>query len=247
VGYAVTALLQQAVTTEAQTGISNEFQVGLYPFIQNLCTSSAGNSNSCSVGLTTSLSGGTITTFAQQLANLLDTGVNTTLGSGGTHFENALNSMNSLITSVGTGSSSSSPMPYVFIVSDGSQDYQTQSGGGWGSQNWTSNATVPYQNSSTNIPPNSVTTTDYCQTMKNRGITVAVLYIPYATIVGANASFANNEDGYANTNVANNTFSTGLQNCASTGFFYTASTPTDIQNALVMMFEQAVSTAHISH
>jgi Flp pilus assembly protein TadG len=244
VGYAVTALLTQANTTESTTGVSNEFQVGLFPFIQDLCTSSAGSSNSCSVGLTTSLTGSTITNFAQQLANLLDTGTNTTLGSGGTHFENALKEMNTFITSVGTGASSSSPLPYVFIITDGSQDYQTQSGGNWGSQNWTSNATVPYQNSATVMPPNSEDTNNYCQTLQNRGITVAVLYIPYEPIQDPNSNFASDEDGYANNNIAN--LPTSLQNCASPGFFYTASTPTDIQNALVTMFEQAVSTAHIS-
>ncbi len=252
VGYAVTALLTQAITTEGSTGISNQFRVGLFPFIQNMCspgstaTGDVNKSNSCSVGLTTSLSGSTITTFAQQLANLLDTGVNTTLGSGGTHFENALSTMGSYINSVGTGSGPTNTLPYVFIVSDGSQDYQTQSGGNWGSQNWTSNATSPYQNSSTGIPPNSEDNTDYCAAMKNAGITVAVLYIPYGAIVNPNASFASNEDGYANTNVTNGTYAANLQACASTGFFYTASTPTDIQNALVTMFEQAVATAHIS-
>jgi Flp pilus assembly protein TadG len=244
VGYAVTALLSQANTTETNDAVSNQFQVGLFPFIQNLCTASANSSNSCSVGLTTSLTGTTITTFAQQLANLLDTGQNATLGSGGTHFENALNSMNNFITSVGTGTSSSNTLPYVFIITDGSQDYQTQSGGNWGAQNWTSNATVPYQNSATVIPPNTEQSTDYCGAMKTRGITVAVLYIPYGTIVDPNSSFASNEDGYANNNVAN--IPAALQNCASTNFFYTASTPQDIQNALVTMFEQAVSTAHIS-
>ena len=244
VGYAVTALLSQANTTETNDGVTNQFQVGLFPFIQNLCTASAGSSNSCSVGLTTSLTGSTITNFAQQLANLLDTGVNATLGSGGTHFENALNSMNTLITSVGTGTSSS-PLPYVFIVTDGSQDYQTQSSGNWGSQNWTADATVPYQNSATIIPPNSEDNTDYCGNMKKRGITVAVLYIPYGTIANPNASFANNEDGYANNNIAK--IPAALTSCASPNFFYTASTPTDIQNALVTMFEQAVSTAHVTN
>ena len=252
VGYAVTALLTQAISTEGATGISNQFRVGLFPFIQNMCspgstaTGDVNQSNSCSVGLTTSLSGSTITTFAQQLATLLDTGVNTTLGSGGTHFENALSKMSGYINSIGTGSGPTNTLPYVFIVSDGSQDYQTQSGGNWGSQNWTSNATSPYQNSSTGIPPNSEDNTDYCAALKNAGITVAVLYIPYGAIVDPNSSFADNEDGYANTNVQNGTYATNLQNCASTGFFYTASTPTDIQNALVTMFEQAVATAHIS-
>jgi Flp pilus assembly protein TadG len=243
VGYAVNALLAQANSTETTTGLPTQFGVGLYPFIQNLCTASAGNSNSCSIGMTTNLTGGTITTFAAQLANLLDTGANATLGSGGTHFENALNSMNTLITSVGTGTSSSNALPYVFIITDGSQDYQTQWAGNWGSQNWTATAQVPYPNTSTVIPPNTVTSTDYCTTMKNRGITVAILYIPYEPI-GDASTIWNNEDGYANANIPN--IPGALQTCASPNFFYTASTPTDIQNALLTMFEQAVSTAHIS-
>ena len=244
VGYAVNALLAQAASTENNDGLPTQFGVGLYPFIQNLCTASAGSSNSCSVGMTTNLTGSTITNFAEQLATLLDTGQNATLGSGGTHFENALKSMNTLITSVGTGTGSSNALPYVFIVTDGSQDYQTQSGGNWGSQNWTATSAVPYQNSATIIPPNTVTSTDYCTTIKNRGITIAILYIPYETIQNANSGFANNEDGYANNNIPK--IPPALQTCASPNFFYTATTPTDIQNALLTMFEQAVSTAHIS-
>ena len=42
VGYAVNALLAQAASTETNTGLPNQFGVGLYPFIQNLCTASAG-------------------------------------------------------------------------------------------------------------------------------------------------------------------------------------------------------------
>jgi Flp pilus assembly protein TadG len=245
VGYAVNALLQQAQSTEAQTGISNEFRVGLFPFIQNLCYSSVNSNNSCSVGLTTSITGSTITNFAKQLATLLDTGQNSTLGSGGTHFENALNTMNKnvLPTTQGNGSSNT-PFPYLFIVTDGSQDYQTQWGGNWSSQNWNSTSAVPYQNSATVIPPNSVTKTDYCTTMKNNGVTIAILYIPYQTIQNANASFASNEDGYANNNIPN--IPPALQTCASPNFFYTANTPQDIQNALITMFEQAVSTAHLT-
>ncbi|MGA8652196.1 MAG: pilus assembly protein TadG-related protein [Xanthobacteraceae bacterium] len=246
VGYAVNALLTTANSTEGNDGITNQFRVGLYPFIQNLCYSGVNGSNSCSVGLTTSLTGSTINNFATQLASLLDTGQNSTLGSGGTHFENALNTMNKNVISnpAGTGTSAS-PLPYLFIVTDGSQDYQTQSGGNWGSQNWSATSAVPYQNSATVVPPNTVTSTDYCTTMKKRGITIAILYIPYQTIQNANASFASNEDGYANNNIPN--IAPALQTCASTNFFYTANTPTDIQNALIAMFQQAVSTAHVSN
>ena len=246
VGYAVNALLSTANTTEQNTNTSNEFRVGIFPFIQNLCYSGAGSSSSCSVGLTTNLTGSTITNFAAQLANLLDTGQNSTLGSGGTHFENALYTMNKNVIAnpAGTGTPSK-PLPYLFIVTDGSQDYQTQWSGNWSSQNWSADATVPYQNSATVVPPNTQDSTDYCGTMKKRGVTIAVLYIPYQTIQNANASFASNEDGYANNNIPN--IPAALQACASPNFFYTANTPTDIQNALLQMFQQAVSTAHISH
>jgi hypothetical protein len=230
VGYAVTQLLSTASSSEQ---VSNQFQVGLYPFIQNLYTYSP---------LTTNLTG-TISTNAQNLASLLDTGENSSLGSGGTHFENALSSMNSLITSVGTGTQAS-PLPYVFIVTDGSQDYQTQWGGNWSAQNWSASASVPYQNSATIIPPNSVTNTNYCTTMKNRGITVAILYIPYEPIQSPTTIF-NDEDGYANNNIPN--IPAALQACASTNFFFTASTPAAINAALIAMFDQAVSTAHISN
>jgi Flp pilus assembly protein TadG len=247
VGYAVSHLLQTASTTETQSAISNQFRVGMFPFIQNLCYSSVGNSNSCSIGLTTSLTGATVT-FATNLATLLDTGQNATLGSGGTHFENALNTINSSVIAnpAGTGTSSK-PLPYLFIITDGSQDYQTQSSGNWTSQNWSANATVPNQNSATIIPPNSVTSSDYCTTMKNRGVTIAVLYIPYQYINNANASFASNEDGYANNNVSpTDLLAPALKTCASPNFFYTASTPADIDTALQTMFKQAVNTAHIA-
>ena len=84
-----------------------------------------------------------------------------------------------------------------------------------------------------------------CTPLKNRGITVAILYIPYQPIADPNSSFANDEDGYANSNIPN--IPAALQACASPNFFYTATTPANITSALVTMFEQAVSTAHISN
>jgi Flp pilus assembly protein TadG len=254
VGYAVNHLLSTANTQETQDNVTDQYQVGLFPFIQNLCTSSANTSNSCSVGLTDNITGSTITTFAQQLASLLDTGQDPTLGSGGTHFENALSQMNNFITSVGSGASSSDALPYVFIVTDGSQDYQTQSGGSWSSQNWSKSTNVPNANSSTVMPPFSpndqkgtINTTDYCAAMKNRGITIAILYIPYIAISDPNSNFANNEDGYANTNVADNYYAPALQQCASPNFFFTANSPADIDNTLQTMFQQAISTAHLTN
>ncbi len=261
VGYGVNALLQQATTTETYTGISNQFQIGLFPFIRWLCTSSAGSTNSCSVGLTNSFgTGSTIATFASTLASLLDTGQNATLGSGGTHFENALPEMNTFITSIGTGTSPSNALPYVFIVTDGSQDYQYQSGGSWGSENYSASTNVPYQNTATTIPQNPGTgarndqttgpnATDWCGTMKARGITIAILYIPYQPIPDASTIF-DDEDGYANTNVGypsgTDYIPPALKSCASPNFFYTANSPAAITADLQAMFQQSLSTAHIA-
>ena len=225
VGYAVNQLLTRAASSEL---VTNQFRVGLYPFIRYLYSY---------FPLTTNLTGtgsGTITNAATNLANLLDTGVNSNLGSGGTHFENAFPSMNSLISSVGTGSSSSSTLPYVFLVSDGSQDCQWQWNGSWSGDPGCS----PYSNSATTL------NSSLCTTLKDRGITIAVLYIPYETIQNA-TTFANSEDIYANNNIPN--IPGALKACASPNFYYTATTPADINSALVAMFEQAVSTAHITN
>ncbi len=225
VGYAVTQLLSVASSSEV---VTNQFRVGLYPFIRYLYSYFA---------LTTDLTdtgSGTINDAASNLASLLDTGVNSNLGSGGTHFENAFPSMNSTISSVGTGASSSSTLPYVFLVTDGSQDCQYQWNGSWGGNS----GCTPNANSATTIDPS------LCTTLKNRGITIAVLYIPYETIQNP-TTFAGSEDIYANDNIPN--IPAALQACASTNFYFTATTPTDINNALITMFEQAVSTAHITN
>jgi Flp pilus assembly protein TadG len=248
VGYAVDQLLSTAASSEL---VANQFEVGLYPFIQYLPTSCS--SFPPCFGLTSNLSGsasspGTINYAAANLATVLDTGNNAALGSGGTHFENAFTSMNRLISSVGSGTSASSPLPYVFLITDGSQDYQTYWNGNWSAANgtgsWSPTAQVPYQNSATIIPPNSEDSTNYCTTLKNRGITIAVLYIPYETISPSNPNFASNEDGYANANIPN--IPAALESCASPNFFYTATSPAEIDSALQLMFEQAVSTAHIT-
>ena len=255
VGYAVTTLLSTAAAAEQ---VTSQYKVGLFPFIEYLygCTSiTPCSASSTYFPLTSNLTAtgsGSINNAATNLASLLDTGQNSNLGSGGTHFENAFASINSAITSVGTGAGSSNALPYVFIVTDGSQNYQTQWTGNWGSangsQSWTATTNIPYQNSASVIPkyspndePNS---TDYCTAIKNRGITIAILYIPYQPISDPSTIF-DNEDGYANGNVQY--IPTALQACASTNFFYTAATPADINSALLSMFQQAVNTAHITN
>jgi Flp pilus assembly protein TadG len=221
VGYAVTQLL---ITANATQKVANQFRIGLYPFVRYLYSY---------FPLTSSINGSptnsnTINYAAANLATQLDTGNNSNLGSGGTHFENAFPSMNTLITSVGDGSTSNNTQPFVFLVTDGAQSYQTQWGGSWSGSN---SATV-------------MNPTTLCKPLKDRGITVSVLYIPYQPIQDP-TSFANNEDFYANANIPY--IPPSLQGCASPGFFFTANTPADITTALNAMFNMALKTAHITN
>jgi Flp pilus assembly protein TadG len=230
VGYAVTQLFTTANSVEK---VSNEFRVGVSPFIRFL--------NSNYFPLTSTINGnpntpGTINYAAANLASLLDTNQDASLGSGGTHIDTALNSMNTLITSVGDGSASNKTLPYVFLVTDGAQDPQVKGvpNGGWSGSN---HATV--------IDP-----TAECQTLKSRGIKVSVLYIPYQPINPVNASFAGDEDDAANNNIPS--IPGSLQGCASPpdaagSYFYTATSPTEIQTSLNAMFNHAVQTAHITN
>jgi Flp pilus assembly protein TadG len=224
VGYAVNQLF---VTANATEKVANQFRVGLYPFIESLYAYFA---------LTSSINGSpnnssTINYAAANLASQLDTNTNSGLGSGGTHFENAFSTMNTTISSVGNGSAWNNTLPYVFLVTDGAEDPQIKglNGGGWSGSN---HATV--------LDPVA-----QCKPLKDRGIIISVLYVPYAPIQNPNHAFAGDEDGYANSNIAN--IPGSLQSCASPGFFYTANSPADITSALNAMFNHALITAHITN
>jgi len=230
VGYAVNQLF---VTANASMKVTDQFRIGLYPFIRYLYEY---------FPLTSSINGSptnssTINYAAANLATLLDTNINLNLGSGGTHIDTAFSTMNTTIVSVGDGSSSSNTQPYVFLVTDGAQDNQVKGvpNGGWSGSNHAT--TLDLQNTLTSIPS--------CTALKSRGIIVSVLYIPYQQINPVNTSFSGDEDTAANTNIQY--IPASLQKCASPGFFYTANTPADITAALNAMFNHALQTAHITN
>jgi hypothetical protein len=123
-------------TANASEKVTNQFRIGLYPFIQYLyayfpLTSSIN-------GSTTNSS--TINYAAANLATLLDTNTNSNLGSGGTHIDTALNGINSLIANVGDGSTSNNTLPFVVLITDGAQDNQTK---GVPNGSWPAATTLP--------------------------------------------------------------------------------------------------------
>jgi Flp pilus assembly protein TadG len=173
------------------------------------------------------------TSVAGSLAGTyLDTGLSTastrSMGSGGTHFENLFPDMNSYINVIGDGSSSTKPKPFLFLVTDGADNNQTYNG-----INWTGSQPAR---------PNNF---GYCQTARQRGITVSILYIPYVPIQNPNPSFAGNEDGKVNAVIPD--IPNDLQSCASPGFFFTANSDADISAAMQAMFAQALRAARLTN
>lgn len=170
-----------------------------------------------------------------------------------TSFDVALPTMNNLVAAPGDGSQSTSPQKFVFLVTDGVQD-QVKKG-----QNTciAANASDIKADASGNnncisqkAPHNSTTTTigpidsALCQTIKDRGIKIAVLYTPYLALP---------TNGFYNQYVApyNNTSASGisgkLQACASPGFYFEIGNATSIDQAMNAMFQAAVKYARLTN
>jgi len=150
VGSAVQALLTTATSTNV---ISNQYRVGIYPFIENAIQAAP-----LSADFTAANS------VAGNLAYYLDQGTaNGGMGSGGTHFENLWPDVNPYMNAAGTGFSSSSTLPFIILITDGVDNNQTY---------------APFTGSQVQIP-----STTFCANAKSAGYTVAVLLIPYVPIV----------------------------------------------------------------
>jgi Flp pilus assembly protein TadG len=226
---------------QSKAVVTNQFRIGLYPFIQTLNANYAPLTSTINASSSTP---GTINYAAANLASLLDTNTDPNLGSGGTHIDTALITMNTLIATAGDGSSSTNTQPYVFLVTDGAQDPQTKGvpNGSWAGSNHAT--TIDNQGA---LAASAMT---MCTNLKTKGVIVSILYIPYVTINPVNTTFAGNEDTAANTNIQY--IPASLQKCASPpdaagSYFYTANSPQEIQDSLKAMFNHALVTAHLTN
>lgn len=145
-------------------------------------------------------------------------------GSGGTHYENVLPAINKKVLYVGDGSSAQKPQSFVFLITDGMANGQYYNNGFDGSKP-------------------KLLDSNLCQPLKDRGITISVLYIPYVLL----AKPFNTNVGDEN-NTVNNLIPSvpdRLKSCASSGYFRTASSATEIQEAMNAMFDQATRKARL--
>jgi Flp pilus assembly protein TadG len=140
-----------------------------------------------------------------------------------TDFNSAMSSINGIMPSPGTGSSSSTPQEVLFIVTDGVDDKVSASCSETLSGN---RCQQPFD-------------TTWCTTVKNRSIRIAVLYTEYLPLPTNN---------WYNTWISpwQPTIATNLQNCASTGLYFKITTDGDISTAMQALFEQAVATARLT-
>ncbi len=245
---AVNSAVCSLLALAAQPSVPNQYRVGLYPFITQMATLSAITSNISTPQNAATCGNSPPTAFT----TLLDTGstqlmngsdTSTGDGSGGTHFETSLASIQSTISPYGDGSSATKSRPFVFLITDGMQNTQYFDISYY-NKNYYPGGTSTYQTSGKSWWTGSNPMTmdpSLCAAVKSAGATISILYIPYTTLTVTNQNTG--ETQQANAAVPN--IPTALQSCATSGYFYTANTPADITSALAAMFAQAVQMAHL--
>jgi hypothetical protein len=254
VGAAVASLME---TAKAREILPKQYRMGIYPFVTHvnsfvdLTDNLRGNQYSVETAINYNP-----TTHTTDFGRLLDAGNDAVfarslnpnyranpdipadtipLGAGGTHIHNIFNEINAKITTVGDGSGARKAAPFVFFVSDGMQNSQ-----------WHETATGRWPGVTPYPTPPGVTVSiramdpSLCNVLKARGVTVSVLEIPYPTFTSPK-TFAASQEFKANDAVPN--LPTAMQACASPGFYKTASTPQDIEEAMQKMFDEAVKFA----
>ena len=118
----------------------------------------------------------------------------------------------------GTNDSGDTPQGIMFVITDGMRD-EFRPGG----------------------RPEVAIDTALCDTIKNRGIRIAILYTEFLRS-------SMDGDGWSQSAVVPYLWKIepALQSCASPGLYYKVSSDDDISAALNKLFQQAVATAHIT-
>ena len=128
----------------------------------------------------------------------------------------------------GTNQSGDKPQEVLFIVTDGVEDEEN---GGRLQQ---------AINDLGNAPGGNSAGTNWCTTIKNRGIKIAILYTDYLPVT-AN-SWYNSYIAPIQTDIG-----PALQACASPGLFYDAAIGADLGQALSALFQAVVQNGHLTN
>ena len=226
-------LMTTAQSTE--TKYNSAYRMAIYTFDVNFTQIQTLTSN-----LTTAQSSANNISLLEVYAQNKLTSTNTNNDTD-TDYDNALSSINTAMPNPGSGTNTTgdTPQEVLFIVTDGVEDEsvspQTPVSSSYGNYNGSRlESTInPLNNSGSEV------FTDWCTTIKNRGIRIAILYTEYLPL--PNDTWYNNHVSSYQSNIDNQ-----MEACASPGLYYEVTTGGDISAALAQLFQLAVQSAYLS-
>jgi Flp pilus assembly protein TadG len=238
---AVENLTSTATTTEQN--YSATYEMAVYTFDANFDTIAA---------LTTNLSSVSTDASNIQLLEVYDNNNLTSSDSNDdedTNWDSAMSSIDGVMPNPGNGTNAKgdTPQEVLFIVTDGMIDENTSSEPGIATQ-YGAYCCGGRQQSTVN-PLNgsgSEVDKDWCTTIKNRGIRIAVLYTAYYSLGSSNSWFNTYVAPLIPPDASQDDIGAQLEACASPGLYYEVTTDGDISAAMNALFQEAVSTAHLS-
>jgi hypothetical protein len=193
----------------------NNLKVGIFTFAETLTRVYPSSGEAGNAWSTATADVGTPPTQP----NTADTGIQPYAGANAadTDFPDTMTSLASQLTAAGDGTTPATPKKVLFIITDGVDDYTNSSG----------------TRVLAAITPSS------CNTFKNMGYTVFVLYTPYYPLM--NAFYMENMQSLID-GTGSNSISYNLQQCASSPSDYiAASDSTAITAALQTFLKQALN------
>jgi hypothetical protein len=204
---------QNLMTTATATSLTNSavYRVAIYTFDVAVTTIQTLTSNL----VTAQTSAGNIAMLQVYKNNCLTSAC--TAGDTDTNFDTAFSTINTTMPTPGNGTNAQgdTPQEVLFLVTDGVEDEMVS-----GTRTYAMNTAM-------------------CNTIKNRGIRIAVLYTVYYPLP---------TNAWYNTYIAPIQSSIGptLQSCASPGLYFQVSTGGDISAAMAALFTTAVQSAYLS-
>jgi Flp pilus assembly protein TadG len=209
------AVAQLISTAIAQQKVANQYKIGVYTFSNTVTTISSLNSNLAQVQTDNNNIQLPTTNTGSQIGDAVDW----------------LN-QNVVTTASGTGTQAA-PYKFVFLVTDGVEDQAFNFTAG------SYDTLIAPTGSWGGVPYGGVMHSSACTSLKNKGVTVAVLYTNYNPL--GDSRYVSMVQPFANNIIP------ALQACASSGFFFQADSASDINNAMQQMFALALQqAAHLS-
>ncbi|MCK9918389.1 pilus assembly protein TadG-related protein [Microbacteriaceae bacterium K1510] len=232
----VRSATQQLMDTASSTQtVSNQFRMAIYTF----------GGAAQQAGLTQIFSLSSTLSSAKTAANNIDlmtVPYQNYASDTDTNFDSVLANVNTAISSPGDGSTSGAPQKVLFFVSDGVAD----AAGVSCSQPTTAGKDPQTGQAYTRCqePLN----TSFCDTIKKRGIKIAVLYTTYLALP-TNSWYMTWIDPFnagpygpsPNSKIAQN-----MQSCASPGLYFEVSPTQGISDAMNALFQKAVQSARLT-